>query len=252
MRFAMLLALGGCFGSCDTSKEDARFKTEMAPLVAECAALDLGKLPRAEPALAKGRKAVEIKDGKLDSPITPFGTRQSYALTRAETGLILLVKTTRDAEATFEFEGGAKGYGGWVTHAVVAYPEKQLVFMRRSWCPPSNFSIHGDTGPSCGVSTMRILDALRGGREPSMQMHEAADDKEFRKIVFEAAANPETLSRDFLEACIDFESKTDNQDTALLAKLKAALAKLDQPDDSDEAPAPPPPPAPKKARPAKQ
>jgi len=227
----MLALLGGCIGTCsETIAKEAQFTTEMAPLIGEYEAIELATLPRAELAIAKGRLAIAFQDGKLTAfHITPFGIGEGYAKTRSEVGIVVVERSTRDPVATLTYRGLGKGYGGWVTEAVIAHPEKRLLFMERSWCPPPELSgiESDDRGPSCGSRTSDLVGAVRDGREPTVRRSTSTFNTLVRKKIAAVAADPAGASRSVLEAYVDFESKTDNVDTETLAKLQAALTKAE-------------------------
>src|SRR5262249_10902678 len=86
----VLLLFGGCLGSCETRGREAEFQRDVAPLVGEYGAIDPSTLPRGELAVAKGRKALVIDDGKVLSGHMGYVSLlgwDMFAKTHAEVGL---------------------------------------------------------------------------------------------------------------------------------------------------------------------
>jgi len=228
MRLSLVVvALGGCFGdACQKANEEkARMLIEMAPVIAEYVAIDPARLARAELSLVRGRKVLVLEDARLSSTHEGPWVPEGLARLRAEVGIVIIERSGRDPEPLFAYEGGETAFGGWVTHDAIAHPEKRLVFTRRSWCPPPTYSIgvsKEPRGPRCGFRE-KLVESIREGREPSLQMHRSTEHAEVRKLISETAREPEEYERWVLEAYIDFESKTDNIDVAAVARMKAAL-----------------------------
>lgn len=185
------LALLACGQASYSDRLDA-FRAEMAPRVAEAKALDLAKLPEGDAATAKGRRILFVENGEAQY-VTTYEDGEDripppVAATAEEVGVIVVATAKKNAEKSWSYQDGTRGYGQSYTFVAVSTPEHTILRRWTGAASPSLQKYDTTKNDVLGyyVSTDYIEDAtqLEAGQDPGQTEMGAAMD------AFKAAVAP--------------------------------------------------------------
>lgn len=115
----------------DFAERRAAWEASMAPVVAEVGALDPAALPEAELATARGRKVLVVENGAPRNPLTRRDGRDhippGFATTADEVGLVVRSTVTREAEPSWSYPDGTKGWTQHYELVAITRPEHTVV-----------------------------------------------------------------------------------------------------------------------------
>lgn len=115
----------------DFAERRAAWEADMAPVVAEAQALDPAALPEADLSTARGRKVLVVEDGAPRNPLTRKDGRDhvppSFAAKAEEVGIVVRSHVTREAQPSWSYPDGTKGWTQHYEFVAITRPEHAVV-----------------------------------------------------------------------------------------------------------------------------